>query len=210
MEIPLHAHSAHTSEGLKAFFKGMFTTFLGLLMALALENWHQNHRAEAQAKVQLQEIKRELTDNLERLRNLVEELKPILESYGKVEAYLAASPSVRHTLQKPHADGREFNFVWSTWDGAVSMGIQRHLRPEQNQQLGGAYAIFRRLQALQDASLPEYAHLRWAWEEDWTQLSTQEFRELKHLAQAFMQSNRRRAHFANEIIKEIEALLPKL
>lgn len=206
----MHVHPAHGTEGVKAFLNGLFATFVGLLMALALENWHQNHRATALANAQLQQVKQELRANLESLQRLELELRPVIENYAKVEAYLNATPQARKGMPKPMSDGREFNFVWSTWDGAVAMGIQKHLSPEQNRNLGATYATFRRLQTIQDAALPADAHLRWAWQEDWSLMSSQEYRALKHRTQSFMQWNRTRARFASSLAKEIEGLLQLL
>jgi len=208
----MHAHPPHAPEGLKDFLKAMFATFVGLLMALALESWHQNHRAESLAHAQLRAVRAELEANLAGLQTLEKELMPVVEQNRLAMAYLDATPEARRGMTKPpYLDWREFNFVWSAWEGAVAMGIQKHLTYDQNRELGRIYALIRRFQGLQDQGWGgEMLFRSRYWQEDWSALTPEEFRLMKHASRQFTFFAERRLLHARIFRDEIEKALGKL
>jgi len=207
----MHLPHPHLPASFRDFLKAMGATFVGLLMALALESWHQEHRAHSISMAQLASVKAELRQNREFLVRLEKNLTPIVESQKGIKAYLAASPEEQRKMAKPNVDMAQLNLLFSAWDSAVVLGIQRHLRPEQTQALGALYASMKRIQALEDGNLTlEMGAFRIKWQRSWSTLLPQERREMEEWVLIFFLMNRERLAFAKGFIKEIDQVLADL
>lgn len=153
-------HHPHVPHELKDFSKHLFATFLGLLMALGLEQWRE-HRHEAKvAKQALQAVKTEMaairTTLLENLRDAETHVKLYEERTALLEEVIQSKMekrALRLPPSTPGLSGTELNFYWHAWDSAKSLGLLRHLRPDQVQRLSAFYGGLQRIQAIQDAML---------------------------------------------------------
>ena len=148
----------HVPEDLKHFSKHLFATFLGLLMALALESWRE-HRAEARMARDYQDrlvsgdfLQTNRKDLEERLA-VIEREQPKLEAYAMAFADAARERQRGHAKAlpaKPTVQGIDLSFIWSAWDMAKAVGVLRHLDPLRVQRFASVYSDMQRVQGVLD------------------------------------------------------------
>lgn len=151
----LHPHIPHE---LKDFSKHLFATFLGLLMALGLESWHQEHARKKAATESYRVL-------LDEVRANQQEIEGMLNSFDKASALnqvtveqlerlvrnrrknlVAPIPSdMKIAIAKPDGVYRV-----SAWSVAVSAQHLNRFPKEQIGPLSEHYDLLRRFQAVQD------------------------------------------------------------
>lgn len=203
-------HLPHLPEEIKPFGKHLFATFLGLLMALGLESWHQEHQAKARALSQMEQVEKELRHNDAMLARLQKDLGQV------VQVQQTAIDAVRD-FQRTHQlgprcgslDTAQFNFATSAWEAAVNLGVQRYLTPAKGSALSTLYTSMKRNQGIQDALVLYVPHdrARKLWTSDWTQLTPMELRDLEIGVRGFVQLNGERLRFVEGFRANIQEVL---
>ncbi|MBB5205171.1 hypothetical protein HNQ51_002490 [Inhella inkyongensis] len=168
--MSLHPHIPHQ---VKQFAEHLFATFLGLLMALALEQWRE-HRHELKIAGQaLEGVRAELLANAKVLRDNQAIAADTARYWNETQAYMDELVLARAqkraaqapTPQRPDRMGAELNFRTGAWDSAKSLGLPRHLGTKELQDLTETYASLVRIQAVQDQTLVQVQgtdHRPWA------------------------------------------------
>ena len=142
----------HIPEDLKHFGKHLFATFLGLLMALGLEQWreHQHeskiaHQALVQVEAELEQNRRELERRMKTNESEMAPMKTYVD--GFTEAVQARRNGHRMDLPvRPVLQMPDFFFTCSAWEAAKSLGLLRHLSPDRTQRISEAYAAMHRVE----------------------------------------------------------------
>lgn len=146
-------------ENIKHFAKSLFATFLGLLMALALESWHQERYQRNLAQGALASVLREAEADRKALRDLGAANKDLPGNLGNFIALLESfrDARARHRPWKPvessmnlsinHSAG---NLKSSAWTMALAnQSVQRFPRA-QAEELADFYQQLGRFQAFLD------------------------------------------------------------
>ena len=146
----------HIPEDLKHFGKHLFATFLGLLMALGLEQWRGHHhesriapQALAQVEAELEQNRRELERRVKTNESEMAPMKAYVDGFAKAvrarrNGHRMGLP-VRPELQMP-----DFFFTSSAWEAAKSLGLLRHLSPDRTQRMSAAYTAMLRVEEILD------------------------------------------------------------
>lgn len=212
--LTLHPHA---SENIRHFGKHLLATFLGLLMALALEQWRE-HRQEARtAEESLRRIEEELRwDRNETARRLadIEAERPLMEAYcNELERTLGARGE-KHPVSlppRPEVNNPDFSFTWSAWESARSTGILRQIDPARLQRLSEVYSDMQRLIPVQDRVLtvPAISDLITFAHRDPKTLTYEELRRLLNGYRFQQVWNTDRIRIGHEALHELdEALKP--
>lgn len=164
--MSLHPHVPHE---LKDFSKHLFATFLGLLMALGLESWHQEHTRTKAAAESYRSLLEEIQANQKEADLLTKEYDKAIASNQATLSWLAQvvrarrhnpnaplPPDMKMGIWKPDAAYR--TSAWSVAVAAQHVGRfpQGKMRP-----LTEYYEAIRTLQTFQDQTdfLPGLAQL---------------------------------------------------
>lgn len=134
----------HPPEGIRHFAKHLFATFLGLLMALGLEQWRE-HRQEARLlREALEAVQEELAHNSESLeksiqrceesRNALRTLAPRMDELAQARKRGGTLPSL------PDCNiGTNWTLSSDAWSALKAMGLLRALPAPKVQALSRAY-----------------------------------------------------------------------
>ena len=205
----LHPHIPE----MKSFAKHLFATFLGLLMAIGLEQWrerrHERHVTE-QATLQ---VEAELKTNLANARVVlgqVPEVKSNLQSISNDLRGLLANPAGRRTAPVPkmgHRIGASCTWVDGAWQNFKAMGVLKNMNPARALRWSTTYADMARCGAGLDQmalSQPTYLFLRHP-AETWPTLNDAELNRLLDLVTAVQIRLQETQSMTAGIAEEIEA-----
>ncbi|NTV72785.1 MAG: hypothetical protein HGA66_01070 [Holophaga sp.] len=146
-------------EPLKQFAKSLFATFLGLLMALGLNNWNNGRMQRRVAQEALASVLRETESNREALRNLATVNKDLPRNLGLTIAALESLqdarsshrpwvlPKVLGDLTIQHTAGRLKSSAWGM--ALADQSVQRFPKA-QAEELATFYQQLGRFQAYLD------------------------------------------------------------
>ena len=136
----------HVPEDLKHFGKHLFATFLGLLMALGLESWHQSHlHAEAARHSQAfiaRELEREL-DSVHKCLPALDRMRKSLEARlgdrrGPAQAFLSMED-----LRVSIATLRN-----ASWEASVATQSVAHMESWRVERIANTFALQKDLEAI--------------------------------------------------------------
>jgi hypothetical protein len=149
----------HVHEDVKHFAKTLFTTFLGLLMALALESWHQERHRRQVAREALESVLLESQGNRKALQDLAAGNKDVPRNLGVMIGLLESLQDARsaHRPWRPrdisanltisHTAG---NLKSSAWNMALADQSVQRFPKGQAGHLAALYQQMGRLQAFLD------------------------------------------------------------
>jgi len=150
----LHTHVPHE---FKNFSIHLIATFLGLLMALGLEQWREHHVEMARMKENLQLIRNELqinrTDIQETMETMAKDQKNF-EIVNEVFNRLVKEKRLGKTLKDSihiTLGINIFSFRLSAWESAKAGGMLRNLESEKMGLLANVYTDIEQLRRIQDA-----------------------------------------------------------
>ena len=149
----------HVSEEIKSFSKHLFATFLGLLMALGLEQWAEHRREHRLAQGFLRSIQADLVWNLKAVRTLEVTFRQCQENDKAAIAMIEAVLGAKRKGVKPPTILREgsyradFKFTTAAWDAAKASGAFREMPPALLQELSELFSTMKRVEDLQDRFL---------------------------------------------------------
>jgi hypothetical protein len=173
---------AHVPENIRNFAKHLFATFLGLLMALGLEQWNEHRREAHAAHAFLERIQEDLDLNAAYCRNMALTFKACKEFDERVGGQIKAVLEARKRGAKAPLivkDGNcrdDMRFYTSAWDAAKASGVLQHLPPRLVQDLSRSFEDLRRIEALDagwlntETMTAVSAHFH----EDWNALDTRD------------------------------------
>ncbi len=149
----------HVPDSLKHFWKHMLATFLGLLMALGMESWHQEHHRKAVAREALESVQAEIRSNLDYLKRLADDQRDAPERLQKAIGLLESLqdaraarrswklPEITLNLHLSHNSGA---FRTAAWNMALaSQSVQRFPKGKA-ESLTAFYEDLKRFQAFLD------------------------------------------------------------
>ena len=200
----------HAPEGLKGLGKHILATFLGLLMALGLENWREHRHEASLLREALNRVNAELLENQkdlqERLPVLEDEQKP-LEAYAEAMNLAAhAAPGKAVFPQRPQLKNLDFNFNFSAWESAKAAGLLRQLDPERLQRLSQAYTTMQRVVQVYD-QMVQGTTMQDLWIFDGQDPATLTIPERERLGHGLMLRCRRQkqlTRLGKEILRELQ------
>lgn len=203
---------AHVSEEIKSFSKHLFATFLGLLMALALEQWSEHRREHRLAQGFLQSIKADLVKDLGAVRTLEVTFRQCEEHDKAAIAMVEAVLDAKRKGVKPPTILREgpyradFQFTSSAWEAAKASGALRQMPPALLQELSELFSVMKRLEDLQDRLLSsrqlEGFHANFG--EDWNTLDTESQQGIRDSLRFIKGTNNNWSRACRGMIPELE------
>ena len=135
----------HIPEDLKHFGKHLFATFLGLLMALGLEQWREHHHEVKLAKQALATVEAELREDVVRLQRQKSRCEESLRSTQALNDYLEQLIAAKRegrplpSLPKLGDMGMALNFSTDAWETFKGLGALRQIAPDRARRLSRAY-----------------------------------------------------------------------
>lgn len=210
--MSLHPHIPHQ---IKQFGEHLFATFLGLLMALALEQWRELRHERFLARQALEGVRAELQANAKMLsenQQIAEATSGYwAESLAYMEDLVAARVEKREVKapapQVPKQLGAELNFRTGAWDSAKAMGALRHLSAKDLQDLTETYAALGRIQNMQDQSLVQVLGIEykpWAQQQVYQALSIDQLYQAAQGLRAVANLKRFTAGVHKELAPQLE------
>jgi hypothetical protein len=149
-----------TREEAKEFAKALIVTFLGLVIALAMDNWHQERRRQQAAQVALESVLREVEGDRKALERMAATHKDAPKNIGVLIALLECFQDARAqhrpwhpkdeegSVQANHATAGSLQS--SAWAMALGdLSVQRFPKA-QAERLAGFYQELGRFQAFLD------------------------------------------------------------
>jgi hypothetical protein len=146
----------HVPRELKSFTIHLFATFLGLLMALGLEQWREHHVEIARMKENLQLIRNEIGTNRTDIQETVDKMVESQKSYEAID-------EIFEKLIRERRAGRVFKdlinikleihifpFRLSAWENAKAGGALRNLESEKMAVLANVYTDIEQMRRMQD------------------------------------------------------------
>lgn len=135
----------HVPEELKHFGKHLLATFLGLLLALGLEQWRE-HRHELKVTAQaLARVDEELLGNTVKLDRERGRAEAGLKLLASLDAFLVAQMEAKRA-GRPVAEappegnmGLGLLFTHDAWESLKVVGAFRHLSPDRGARVSRAY-----------------------------------------------------------------------
>ena len=202
----------HIPEDLKHFGKHLFATFLGLLMALGLEQWREHHHEVKLAEQALAAVEAELAQNgkdLEERLNLIQSEEKPLDEYVQAfsKAVRSRGKGDRAELPKrPSLKTPDLFFTCSAWETAKALGLPRHLPPGRIQRISEVYTSMQRAIGVMDGMVaaPAVSDLFVYAKAEPATLSQAEMERMSY-ALRFQQSRQSQMlRLGREILKEIQ------
>ncbi len=138
----------HVPEDLKHFGKHLFATFLGLLMALGLEQWREHHMEAKRAEQALAGVETELREDLALIQRQSARSEASARTAEALDAYIgdliAAKRQGRALPPPPELKdlGIAPNFYTDAWETLKGLGVLHHLPPDRARRLSRAYLGF--------------------------------------------------------------------
>jgi hypothetical protein len=147
----------HVPYEFKNFSIHLIATFLGLLMALGLEQWREHHVEMARMKENLQLIRNELQTNRTDIQETVDTMainQKDFETFNEVMERLVKEKRTGHLLKESvhiNLGINIFSFRLSAWESAKAGGTLRNLESEKMGLLTNVYTDIEQLRRIQDA-----------------------------------------------------------
>ena len=138
---------AHVPESLQHFGKHLFATFLGLLMALGLEQWAVHHHEARIAREALSRVEAELEKDLETLTRQDQRAKASMKTLDAVDAFLVVQMEAKRAGRPveerlPEGElGVGIGFTTDAWESLKLTGAFRNLSLDQAERLSTAYSF---------------------------------------------------------------------
>lgn len=135
----------HIPEDIKHFGKHLFATFLGLLMALGLEQWREHHHEATLAHQALATVEAELKEDLNRVDREFARCAESLHSTEVLDAYLVELMAAKRAgrpapyLREQPNMGIALKFPMDAWETFKALGALRHVAPDRGLRLSRAY-----------------------------------------------------------------------
>lgn len=149
----------HVPESLTHFGKHLLATFLGLLMALGMESWHQEHHRKAVAREALESVQAEIRSNQDYLKRLADDQRDAPERLQKAIGLLESLqdaraarrswklPEITLNLHLSHNSGA---FQTAAWNMALASQSVQRFSKGQAESLTAFYEDLKRFQAFLD------------------------------------------------------------
>ena len=198
---------------IKLFLKHLLATFLGLLMALGMEQWHEHYRETKWARAFLQQI---LVDLRQNRIDLKDTLAALAECEANERIFLDRLDQAILARQKglpplqvvgPNKIREEFHFSSSAWDAAGASGALRYLPPELLPRLSELFDGFKRITTIQDQTIsaPVSQSILFSFHDaNWGELAPSEQLRVKEGMRFLLGSNRNWIRVAKSMDKELE------
>jgi hypothetical protein len=205
--------SPNLTKEFKRFMLELFATFLGLLMALGLEQWREARRDHRIAEEFLSRIQRELLQNRKEAADKLVHFQRSVDNDERLikdlEAVLAArerhqpEPAVKIPLELRG----DFFFQTSAWEAAKASGVLRYLGGDRIQGLSEIYTYLQALMAIQGQtySTPEVSALITYTDEDPARMDAASLRRLLESVRFLRGTNRNMIQTAKQLLPELEA-----
>ena len=138
---------AHVPEHVQNFGKHLIATFLGLLMALGLEQWAVHHHEMKVAHEAMARVEQELSENLANLDRQRSRARTSMKTLDDLDTFLVAqmeAKQARRPVQEriPEGDlGVGIGFKTDAWESLKLSGAFRNLPPERAARLSAAYSF---------------------------------------------------------------------
>ncbi len=202
----------HVPEELKHFGKHLFATFLGLLMALGLEQWREHHMEQKLTAQAVAQVEAELRLNLKEARRVVKDEGLVLKSLQTKKELIQDYMKTPITMRRPMPElegliGSDCAWVQGAWENLKAMGALRHMDPDRALRWSGLYAGMTATgEYLQQnaAQIPLHLFIQFP-EQAWPKLSKE---ELSRMFELMNQLEWRMSHgkrLASNVIEHIEA-----
>jgi hypothetical protein len=142
----------HVPEELKHFGKHLFATFLGLLMALGLEQWREHRHETKLAHQALTAVEAELREGMSLAEIQSTRCEQSLRTVAELDAYLAeliAAKRQGKPLPQPREVGNlgiAMNFPTDAWETFKGFGALRQVTPDRARRLSRAYSTLTAIQ----------------------------------------------------------------
>jgi hypothetical protein len=146
----------HVPREFKNFSIHLFATFLGLLMALGLEQWREHHVETVRMKENLQLIRNELVTNRTDIRENVDKMVESQKSFNAIDGIFEKLVRERRAgrafkdSNNIKLDIHIFPFRLSAWENAKAGGALRNLESEKMGVLANVYTDIEQMRRMQD------------------------------------------------------------
>ncbi len=205
----------HVPEDLKHFARHLLAVFLGLLMALALEQWREHAHETRVAAEYMTRIDHELRQNGDMVRKRVIWMKDAERSadtlVSDLERMIAARRAKRPAAppSRPPFIRAEFSFSTSAWDAAKAAGVVRQIEPTRVYLLSTIYSGMQRITQIQDREVTTGPGVVGAslYDEDWSKLDTASLEDLLGYARFERGCTRNRLRIAREFQKDLNEII---
>jgi hypothetical protein len=146
----------HVPYEFKNFSIHLIATFLGLLMALGLEQWHEHHVEMARMNENLQLIRNELQTNR---TDIQDNMNKMVESQKSFESIDGIFKKLVQERRAGHAFKDSINiklgiyifpFRLSAWENAKAGGALRNLESDKMGVLANVYTDIEQMRRMQD------------------------------------------------------------
>lgn len=143
----------HIPEDLKHFGKHLFATFLGLLMALGMESWHQSHGHAKAAQHSRAFIARELESNRRELDRELASIQKCLPALDKMRRALEARLGERQGPIEDFLSMEDLSVSIATlrsasWEATVATQAIAHMESWRVERIANSFALQKDLEAL--------------------------------------------------------------
>lgn len=152
--MTMHPHVPHE---LKDFSKHLVATFLGLLMALGLEQWREHRHETKLAQEALTTVEFELKEDLAQVQRELARSETSIQGIDTLVAYLdgvlAAKRQGRPLPEPPKLEtlGMSLTFSVDAWETFKGLGALRHLAPDRARRLSRCYLTLGALRQRHDS-----------------------------------------------------------
>ncbi len=143
----------HIPEDIKHFGKHLFATFLGLLMALGLESWHQRHLHAGAAQHSRAFIARELEANRRELDRELASIQKCLPALDKMRKALEARLGERRGPTEDFLSMEDLRVSIATlrcasWEATVATQSIAHMESWRVERIANSFALQKDLEAV--------------------------------------------------------------
>jgi hypothetical protein len=211
-----------TREEAKEFFKALFVTFLGLVIALAMDNWHQERRRNQAAGVALESVLKEVEWDRKALEKMATSRKATPQNLRFILSLLEGlqDARTRHQPWRPKKESGSLDGTHTTagdlessaWTMALGdLSVQRFPKA-QAEGLAGFYQELGRFQAYLDQPVDYTVLIAIGGPDSFESLMARLERfspaELEHMLWGFRQLQVRETliqNWSEALVKEIDA-----
>jgi hypothetical protein len=177
---------AHLPEDIRHFAKHLFATFLGLLMALGLEQWAERQRDKRMAHEFMERVHEDLVHDLDYAHQMTRVFNECAQHdqivITQVRALLEARKHKRPARPiDPKGQFREdLFFASSAWDAAKASGTLQHVPPKVLQDLSSVFESFKRIEQMdtQFLTTPAVSSFAAHFHDDWNLLDDRELESI--------------------------------
>jgi hypothetical protein len=206
--------SPDLTKTMKRFSLDLFATFLGLLMALGLEQWREGRRDQRIAQEFLSRVQVEIQQNRKEAAGKLDNFQKSLENDERLVKDLEVLLDARdHHRPEPVVviPGElrgDYFFQTAAWEAAKASGMLRYLGADRIHDISGAYTDFQVLMAFQGQAFgtQELSVLLTYGSDDPARLETATLRRLLESARYLRGVNRNMIQLGKQILPELDRL----